>query len=211
MDCSMPGFLVLRCIPDFVQTHVHWVSHAIQPSHPLTPFSSCLQSFPASGYFPVSWPFASGGHSIGTSASASILPMNIQDWFPLELTLISLQSKGFSRVFSNTTIFKASVLWPSFLYGPTHTPIHDYWKNHSFEYTDLCHKVLSLLFNTLSRFGIVFIPRSKCLNVMVAVTVCSDFGAQENKSVTVSIFSPVYLPWTNGTGFHHLSFLNVES
>ena len=55
-------------------------------------------------------------------------------------------------------------------------------------------KVMSLLFNTLSRFGIVFTPRSKCLNFMVVVTVCNDFGAQENKSVTVSIFSPMYLP-----------------
>ena len=70
-------------------------------------FSSCLQSFPASGSFPVSQFFASGGQSIGASASASVLPMNIQDWFPLEMTgLISLQSKGFSRVFSNTTVQK---------------------------------------------------------------------------------------------------------
>ena len=71
------------------------------------PFSSCLQSFPASGYFPVSWLFTSGGQNIGTSTSASILPMSIQDWFPLGLTgLISLQSKGLSRVFSNTTVQK---------------------------------------------------------------------------------------------------------
>ena len=73
----------------------------------VTRFSSCLQSFPASGSFPVSQLFASGGQSIETSASASVLPMNIQGWFPLGLTgLISLQSKGFSRVFSNTTVEK---------------------------------------------------------------------------------------------------------
>ena len=71
------------------------------------PFSSCLQSFPASGSFPVSQFLASGGQSIGTSVSTSVLPMNIQDWFPLEWTgLISLQSKGLSRVFSNTTVQK---------------------------------------------------------------------------------------------------------
>ena len=76
-------------------------------SSSVIPFSSCLQSFPASESFPVSQFFASGGQSIGVSASASILPMNIQDWFPLELTcLISLQSKGLSRVFSNTTVQK---------------------------------------------------------------------------------------------------------
>ena len=71
------------------------------------PFSSCFQSFPASGSFQMSWPFASGGQSIGTLVSASVLPMNIQGWVPLVLTsLISLQSKGISRVFSNTTIQK---------------------------------------------------------------------------------------------------------
>ena len=70
----------------------------------IAPFSSCLHSFPASGSFPMSQFFASGGRGIGVSASASVLPMNIQDWFPLGLTgLISLQPKGLSRVFSNTT------------------------------------------------------------------------------------------------------------
>ena len=73
----------------------------------VVPFSSCLQSFPASGSFPMSRFFASDGQSIGASASASVLPMNIQDWFPLGLTdLICLQSKGLSRVFSNTTVQK---------------------------------------------------------------------------------------------------------
>ena len=77
----------------------------ISPS--VIPFSSCLQSFPASGSFLMCQFFASGGQSIGVSASASVLPMNIQDWFPLGWTgWISLQSKGLSRVFSNTTIQK---------------------------------------------------------------------------------------------------------
>ena len=71
------------------------------------PYSSCPQSFPASGYFPMSQLFTSGGQSIGASASASVLPMNIQDWFPLGLTgWISLQSKGLLRIFSNTTVQK---------------------------------------------------------------------------------------------------------
>ena len=87
-------------LPELAQTHVHRAGDAIQPSYPLIPFS-CLQSFPASGYFPMSQFFASGGQSMGASASASVLPMNIQDWFPLGLTgLISLQSKGLSRVLS---------------------------------------------------------------------------------------------------------------
>ena len=83
--------------------------------HPTTlssviPFSFCLQSFPSSGSFPMSQFFASGGQSIGVSALASVLPMNIQDWFPLGWTgWISLKSKGLSRVFSNTTIQKHQV------------------------------------------------------------------------------------------------------
>ena len=79
-----------------------WCHPTISSS--VVPFSSCLQSFPASGFFPMSQFFTSGGQSIGVSASASVLPMNIQDWFSSELTgWISLQSKGLSRVFSNTT------------------------------------------------------------------------------------------------------------
>ena len=93
MDCSTPGFPVLHHLPQFAQTHVHWVGDAIQSSHPVIPFSSCLQSFPESGSFPMSWLFLSGGQSIG--ASASVLPMNIQGWFPLGLTgFISFQSKS---------------------------------------------------------------------------------------------------------------------
>ena len=104
----MPDFSILYCLPDFGQTHVHWVNDAIQPSHPLfPPFSSCFQSFPASGSFPINRLFTSDGQIIGTSASASVLPMNIQGWFPLGWTgLISLQFKGFSKVFSNTTVQK---------------------------------------------------------------------------------------------------------
>ena len=99
MDYSMPGFPAHHQLPELTQTHVHRVGDAIQPSHPLSsPFSSCLQSFPASESFPRSQFFTSGGQSIG--ASASVLPMNIQDWFPLQWTgWISLQSKGLSRVF----------------------------------------------------------------------------------------------------------------
>ena len=82
-----------------------WCRPTISSS--VIPFSSCRQSFPASGYFPVSQFFTSGGPSIGASASASVLPVNIQDWFPLGLTgLISLQSKGLSGIFSNTTVQK---------------------------------------------------------------------------------------------------------
>ena len=98
------------------------------------PVSFCLQSLPASGSFPMSQFFTSSCQSIGVSASASVLPMNIQDWFPLGWTAwISLLSKGLSRVFSNTTVQKHQFFSLSFLYSPTLTFIHDYWKNQSFD------------------------------------------------------------------------------
>ena len=105
MDYSMPGLTVHHQLMKLTQTHTHCVSDAIQPADPVVPFSSHLQSFPASGSFPMSQFFASGGHSIGVSAS--VLPRNIQDWFPLGLTsCISLHSNGLSRVSSNTTVQK---------------------------------------------------------------------------------------------------------
>ena len=103
-------------------------------SSSVVPFFSCLQSFPESGSFLVSQFFASGGQSIGVSTLASGLPMNIQDWFPLGLTgWISWLSKGLPRVFSNTTVQKHQFFSAQFLYSPTLTSIHDYWKNHNFD------------------------------------------------------------------------------
>ena len=85
-----PGFPILHYLWEFAQTRVHWVNNAIQPSHPVTPLSFCPQSFPTSGSFPMNQLFTSGSRSIGTSASASDLPMNIQCCFPLGLTGYSL-------------------------------------------------------------------------------------------------------------------------
>ena len=109
IDCSTPGFPAHHQFPKLAQTHVHQVGDAIQPTHPIIPFSSCLQTFPASGSLPVSQFFASGGQTIGVSVSASILPMNIQDRFPLGLTgWISLQSKGLMLL-----IFLPTILIPA--------------------------------------------------------------------------------------------------
>ena len=106
-----------------------WCHPTISPF--VVPFSSCLQSFPASGSFPMSQLFALGGQSIG--ASVSVLPMNVQDWFPLELTsLISLQSKGPSKVFSHITVQKHQ-FFSALLHGPTLKCIQDYCKNYSFD------------------------------------------------------------------------------
>ena len=103
MNHSTPSLPVHHQLSEFTQIQVQWVSDAIQPSHPL----SSPQSFPASGSFQMSQLFASCGQSIRVSASASVLPMNIQDWSPLGWTgWISLQSKGLSRVFSNIIVQK---------------------------------------------------------------------------------------------------------
>ena len=102
MDCSTPGFPIHHQLLELSQTHVQWVGDAIQPSHPLSSPSPTFSLSQHQGLF--QWvSSSSGGHSIGVSASASVLPMNIQDWFPLGWTgLISLQSKGLLRVFNNT-------------------------------------------------------------------------------------------------------------
>ena len=99
MDCSTPGFPILHYLPEFAQTHVHRVIDAIQPSHPVSPPCPAVKCFLALGSFPVSQLFASGGQSIGASASAWVLPMHIQSWFPLGLTnLISLLSKAIYKI-----------------------------------------------------------------------------------------------------------------
>ena len=109
-----------------------WCHPTISSS--VIPFSSCLQSFPASGSFLMNQFFASGGQNIRVSASASVLPMNIQDWFPLGLTvLLSLQAKRLSKVFSNTTVQKHQFFGVQLSLWSKSPSIHDYWKNHSFD------------------------------------------------------------------------------
>ena len=134
-----------------------WWCHPTMSSSVIS-FSSNLQSFPASESFPMSQFFASGGQSIRVSASTLVLPMNIQDWFPLGWTgLFSLKSKGLSRVFSTPQFKSINSSALSFPYGPTLTSIHDYWKT----YWTFVGKVMSLLFNMLSRLVTAFLPKSK--------------------------------------------------
>ena len=116
-----------------------WCHPTISTS--IVPLSSCLQSLPASGCFPMSWLFTSAGQSIGASASAPVFTMNIQGWLPLGLTgLISLQSKGLSRVSPAPQFESINSLVLSVFYGPALTFIHDYWKNHSFDCMNLCQQ-----------------------------------------------------------------------
>ena len=173
--------------------------------HPTTsssiiPFSSCPQSFPASCSFPMRQFFASGGQSIGASASASVLPMNIQDWFPLGLTVWSSCSPRDSQESSPTPQFKSvnsSVL--RFLYVPTFTSIHDYWKTITLTRQTFVGKVLSLLFNVLSRFVIAFLPRSK--HVLISWLQSPSAVILEPRKIVCCCFCffPIYLPWNDGT------------
>ena len=109
-----------------------WWCHTTISSS-VIPFSSCFQSFSASGSFQMSQLFASGGHSIGVSASASLPPKKSQGWSPEWIGWISLQSKGLSRVFSNTTVQKHRFCSAQLSYSPTLTSIHDHWKIHSLD------------------------------------------------------------------------------
>ena len=138
MNCSMRASLSFTISWSLLKP-MSIESGDIQPVHPLLPssllalFPSCPQSFPASGCFPMSWLLVSGGQSIGASALASILSLNIQYWFPLGFTALILQFRG-SQESSPISQFKSiSSSELSLIYGPIFTSIHDYWKNHSFD------------------------------------------------------------------------------
>ena len=175
---------------------------ALHLSHSLLSFSSCPQSFPISGSFPMSQLFTSDVQSI--RASASVLPMNIQGWFTLGLMdLISLLSKGLSRVFSSTTVWKHQFFGsqPS-LRSSSHICTWLLEKHYIFDYMDLCQQMISLLF-TLSRFVTAFLPRSKhllilCLQLPSGVIL----EPKKIKSATLFIFPHLFamkwwdqMPW----------------
>ena len=159
------------------------------------PFSSCLQSFSASRSFQMSQFFASGGQRFGVSASASVLPMNIQYWFPLGWTgLISLQSKGLWRLFFNTTVQKHSFFIVQLPY-----PYMTTGKTIALTRWTFVGKVTSLLFNMLSRFVIAFLPRSKrLLTSWLQSPSAVILEPQKIKSVTVSTVSPSICPEVMG-------------
>ena len=152
---------------------------------------------------------------VGASASASVFAMNIQDWFPLGLTgFVSLLSKGLSRVFSNTTV-KKHQFFGTQLYGPTLTSIHDYYyygKTIALTRQTFVGKVMSLLFNLLSRLVIAFLPRSKCLLISwLQSPSAMILELKKTKSVTVSIVAPYLCHEVMGLdamvlGFGMLSF-----
>ena len=185
MDCSTPSFPALHCLPEFVQTHVHPTTSFSDVS-----FSSCPQSFPEWGSFPMSCLFISGGQSIGVSAS--VLPLNIQGWFPSGLMgLISLMFKGLSRAFSSTTFQKHQFVsaQPS-LWSNSHIHTWLLEKLQLWLYGPLSAK-WCLYLNTLSSFVIAFLPRSRCLLILWLQSLSAVIlESKKIKSVTISIVYP---------------------
>ena len=165
----------------------------------------------ASGSYPMNRLFKLRGQSIGATASASVLPINIKGWFPLVWTgWISLQSTGLSRVFFSTTAQKHQSFGtlPS-LRSDSHSCTGPLEKQTALTTQTFVSKVM--LFNTLSQFVTAFLPRSNCfLKFQATATICSDFRIQENKVSHCFHCSPIYLPWSDGTRCHDLSFLNAE-
>ena len=197
-----PGAFSNSCLSSW------WCHPTISSS--VIPFS-CLQSFPASGPFPVSQFFTSVGQSIGVSASASVLPMNIKNWFPLQVTdwnLLAVQGTLKSLFQHHSS--KASILWRSAFFIVQFTSIHDYWKTIALTGWTFVGKVMSLLLNMLSRLVIAFLPRSKCL--LISWLQSPSPVILEPKKIVCHGFHcyPIYLPWSNGTECHDLRFLNVE-
>ena len=201
-------FTVSQSLPKFMSTELVVLSnHLIL----CCPFSVCLQSFLASGSFPMSWLFTWSDQSIGTSAS--VLPMNIQGWFHQDWLIWSLCCPRDSQEFSPAPHFRSiNSSAFSFLYGPTLTSIHDYWKNHSF-----VSKAMSLL-NVLSELVIAFLPRSKHLLLLSWLQSPSTviLEPKKIKPVAVTIASPAICHEVMGPDamilvFWKLSFKSVFS
>ena len=193
-----------------VYTNIRPLSQWCHPtiSSSVVLFYTQLQFFPTSGSFPMSQFFVSGGQSIGVSGSTSVLPMNTQDWSPLAWTgWISLQSKGLSRVVSNTTVQKQQFFGAQLsLWSNSH--IHMTTGNTTaMMRRTFVRKVMSLLFNMLSRLVITFLPRSK--HLLISWLQSPSAVILESKKIVWHCFHgfPIYLPQRDGTRCHDLSFL----
>ena len=214
MDCSMPGFPVHPQLPEFAQTHVHRSYH-VMPSYHLIlcrPLLLLPSVFPSIRVFssqsvllirrPKYWSFS---FSISSSNEYSALISLRIDWFDF------LAVQGTLKSLLQHHRLKASILQCSafFIVQLSH-PYMTTGKNIALTRQTFVGKVMSPLCNMLPKFVIAFLPRSMCLNFMAAVTICSDFGAQENTTCHCLDCFPIYLPWSDGTRCHDLNFLNVE-
>ena len=202
---SNPGACSNSCLSS------RWCHPNISSS--VIPFSSCLQSFLGPRPFPVSQLFASDGQSTGVSASASVLPMNTQNWSPLGWTgCISLQSKGLSRVFSNTTVQKHQ-FFSAQLSSQSNFHIHRWPLDKTIALTrwTFVDKVMSLLFNTMSRLVIAFLPRSKSLLISWLQSPSAVIlKPKKIKSITCFRCFSIYFWWSDGTGCNDLKVFGCE-
>ena len=212
MNHSMPGLPIHYQLPEFTQTHVHWVSDAIQPSHPLSspsppPIPPSIRVFSNESTLRRRWPkYWSFSFSIITSNEHPGLisfRMDRMDLLAVQGTLKSLLQHHIS---------KASILWHSaFLTVQLSHPYMTTGKTIALTRQTFVGKVMSLLFNMLSRLVITFLPRSKCLLISWLQSPSAViFGAPQNKVSHCFHCFPIYLPWNDGTRCHDLSFLNVE-
>ena len=212
MDCSMPGLSVHHQLLEFTQTHVDGVGDDIQLSHPLLSLLLPSSIFPSIRVFSsesvlhITWPkYWSFSFSISPSNEHPRLISFTMDW----LDLLAVQ--GTLKTLLQYHSSKASILWCSafFMVQLSH-PYMTTGKTTALTTWPFVSKVMSMLFNMLSRLVIAFLPRSKRLNFMAAATICSDFGAQENSVCHYFHCFSIYLPWSDETGCHDLCFLNVE-
>ena len=213
VNCSAPGFPVLYRLSEISQTHVHWVTDAVWPSHPLS-FSSPLALRRAQHQsllqkelaFWIRWPkYGSFRFRASPFSECSGLTSFGMDWLDLLAVQGTLQSLLQHRS------LKASVLWCSafFMVQLSH-PYMTAGKTIALTRRTFVGKVMFLLFNTLLRFVIALLIRSKCLDFVATVTVCSDFGAQENEIWHCFHIFSICLPRSDRTGCHYLCFLNIE-
>ena len=177
----------------------------------VVPFSSCLQSFQHQGLF--KW--ISSSHQVAKVLEFQLQPQSFQWIFRTDFLQGRLVgspcSPRNSQESSPTPQLKSiNSLALSFLYSPTLTSVHDTGKTIALTRQTFVSKIMSLLFNMLSRWDITLLPRSKHLYFMVAVTICSDLGAQKTKVWRCFHGFPIYFPWSDGTWRHDLRFLNVE-
>ena len=210
MNCNTPGFSVLHYLLEFAQTHVHWVSDAIQPSHPLS-----LPSLPAFNLSHHLFQWVSPLLQV-----AKVLELQHQSFQWIVRVVFLYQWLVWSLCCPRDS--QESFLAPQFksinssalslLYGPTLTSAHDHGKNHSFDIRTFVGKVKSLFFNMLFRFVIVFLPSCKCLSISWPQSPSAVIlEPKKIKSVTVSIFFPTYLLSSDGTRCHVLLLLAIIS
>ena len=208
MNWSTPSLPVHHQLPEFTQTHVYRVGDAIQASHPLSSPSPAFNLFQHQGLF--QW--VSSSHQVAKELEFQFHHQSfhyiVRTDFLKDGLAGSPCSPRDSQEFSPIPQFKSiNSLVLCFLYSPTLTSIHDYWKNH---WRTFVGKVMSLLFNKLSRFVITFLPRSKCLLISWLQSPSAVIlEPPKIKSVTVSLFPHIFA-MSDGTGCHDLGFWNVE-